>query len=339
MSQIIRTLIESYPLQVQNAIELGRSQRIKILSEEIRHIAIAGLGGSGIGGSLVKMLTAQSLSLPLEVLKSYDVPAWIDSHTLLIASSHSGNTEETLTVAQIAAQRGAKIIAITTGGKLEAMAKTNGWGLVLMPFEHPCPRQYLAYSLVQQLWVLVHARLISSSFVDDLAEGANFVKTVFAEGALPQQAEKMAQECKDRLVFIYADERLAALAVRFQQQLNENAKQIAHVNVFPEMNHNELVGWRLPEEILSRSVVFLLRSQYNHPRVETRLELCHSIFQQRAAKVLNIFLQGSSLLAQTLYFIHLTDWISYFLAQINGVDAYEIDVIHQLKNQLAKQEA
>jgi glucose/mannose-6-phosphate isomerase len=332
MSELIRTLIEGYPAQVVQAIALGKSQQLTAPANEIRQVVIAGLGGSGIGGSIVKTLTAQTLPAPLEILKSYDLPAWVGKHTLLLASSHSGNTEETLTVVQQAAQRGAKIVAITTGGQLADLAKSNGWDLVLMPFEKPCPRQFLAYSLIQQLYVLINLGLVPASLAADIDEGAALVQT----SPVQEVAREIAAKCANRLPFIYADERLGALALRFQQQINENAKQMAHVNVFPEMNHNELVGWRLPAQHLQQSVVILLRSAHNHPRVDIRLAVCEPIFRKLTADVVHLQLQGNSLAAQTLHFIHLTDWVSYFLAKINGVDAYEIDVINHLKNELAK---
>lgn len=332
MSELIRTLIDGYSAQVVQAIALGKSQQLTAPANEIRQVVIAGLGGSGIGGSIVKMLTAQTLPAPLEILKSYDLPAWVGKHTLLLASSHSGNTEETLTVVQQAAQKGAKIVAITTGGQMADLAKSNGWDLVLMPFEKPCPRQFLAYSLIQQLYVLINLGLVPASLAADIDEGAALVQT----SPVQQVAREIAAKCANRLPFIYADERLGALALRFQQQINENAKQMAHVNVFPEMNHNELVGWRLPAQHLQQSVVILLRSAHNHPRVDIRLAVCEPIFRKLTADVVHLQLQGNSLAAQTLHFIHLTDWVSYFLAEINGVDAYEIDVINHLKNELAK---
>ncbi|MCS7017839.1 MAG: bifunctional phosphoglucose/phosphomannose isomerase [Cytophagales bacterium] len=333
MSGLIRKLIESYPTQVLQAIALGKQQQLATPSAEIRQVVIAGLGGSGIGGSLVKALTVQTLSVPVEVLKSYDVPAWIGKHTLVLASSHSGNTEETLTVVQQAATKGAQIVAITTGGQLANWAKANGWDWVQMPFEEPCPRQFLAYSLIAQLYVLINLGLAPAALAADIEEGAALVQA--SQDSIQQTARAIAARCANRLPFIYADERLGALALRFQQQINENAKQMAHVNVFPEMNHNELVGWRLPVQHLQQSVVILLRSTHNHPRVEVRMAVCEPIFRQLAADVVHLPLQGNSLAAQVLHFIHLTDWVSYFLAEINGVDAYEIDVINHLKNKLA----
>jgi len=138
------------------------------------------------------------------------------------------------------------------------------------------------------------------------------------------------------LPLIYCDERLKAMAIRFQNQLNENSKQMAHVNTFPEMNHNEIVGWRFPENILQQSQVIYLYSDHDHERVEKRMEICRDIFEKRSNPIIDIVAEGASLLEQYYYLIHLTDWISYFLAKENGVDADSIDNINFLKDELAK---
>jgi glucose/mannose-6-phosphate isomerase len=331
---IIQRLIEEFPQQLARAIQLGEQVRVTAPVQPIRHVVIAGLGGSGIGGSLVKTLTANHLPVSVDVLKSYTVPAYVGVGTLVIASSHSGNTEETLTVVEIAAQRGAKIACATTGGKLLALAQAHGWDAIQMPLEEPCPRQYIGYSLVSQLYLLMHYGLASPELATQLKTG---LARIQAERATIQaEARQLAGQLLGRLPFIYADDALGALATRFQQQINENAKQLAHVNIFPEMNHNELVGWQLPEATFKNAVVVYLRSSFNHPRVDVRLEVCRPIFAQLAQAVVDLPLRGESLLEQTIYFIHLTDWASYYLAELNGVDSYQIKVINHLKDELAK---
>lgn len=331
---IIQQLIEEFPTQLQRAIDIGETLKVSAPAHEIRNVVIAGLGGSGIGGSIVKTLVFDELGVPLEVIKSYEVPAFVGKHTLLIASSHSGNTEETLAAVETALQRGAKVACITTGGKLHAIAQAHALDVAKIPLEQPCPRQYIAYSLVQQLYLLMHYGLVGQHFRTQLRNG--LAQVVAQQEAIKAEAKQMAKQMHGHLPFIYADNNLGALAVRFQQQINENAKQMAHVNIFPEMNHNELVGWQLPESVLRQGVVINMRSKFNNPRVDVRLEVCRPIFGRLAAEVIDLHLQGPSLLEQTLHFIHLTDWASFYLAEANGVDPYPIDVINHLKNELAK---
>ncbi|MEJ0054515.1 MAG: SIS domain-containing protein [Bacteroidota bacterium] len=126
------------------------------------------------------------------------------------------------------------------------------------------------------------------------------------------------------------------MATRFQQQLNENAKQIAHVNTFPEMNHNELAGWLFPENILQHTQVIYLYSDHDHERVEKRREICRTIFEKRSGPIIDIVAEGASLLEQYYYLIHLTDWISYYLAKENQIDPDPVEVVDFLKGELAR---
>ncbi|MDX5443272.1 MAG: bifunctional phosphoglucose/phosphomannose isomerase, partial [Hymenobacteraceae bacterium] len=154
--------------------------------------------------------------------------------------------------------------------------------------------------------------------------------------AIKAQAKDVAESLLGKLPVLYASSVLEPVAVRSQQQLNENAKQICHVNAFSEMNHNEIVGWVNPEKILKEVTVVLLRSSYDHERVQKRMDLCKPIFQEKANDVLEVRAQGQSLLAQMFYFIHLFDWVSLYLADLNGVDPNPVKVIDHLKNALAK---
>jgi glucose/mannose-6-phosphate isomerase len=331
---IIQSLIEEFPSQLARAIEIGENLKVTPHPHDIRHLVIAGLGGSGIGGSIVKAITADELPVPVDVLKSYEVPAYVGPHTLLIAASHSGNTEETLAVVEIALRRGAKIACATTGGRLYELALAEGLDVAKLPLEQNCPRQYLAYLLVNQLYFLMHYGLVGQHFRADLRAGLD--RVVRDGAAIKTEAKLLAAHLFGKLPFIYADNNLGALATRFQQQINENAKQLAHVNIFPEMNHNELVGWHLPATTFAHSAVVYLRSSFNHPRVNVRMDVCRPIFAKLAQGIYDLELQGSSLAEQVLHFIHLTDWASLYLAELNQVDSFQIEVINHLKNELAK---
>ena len=155
------------------------------------------------------------------------------------------------------------------------------------------------------------------------------------EKAIQAEAELIAKRLKGRLPFIYCDERLRAMAVRFQHQLNLNAKQIAHVNTFPEMNHNEIAGWRFPENIMQQAQVVYLYSDHDHERVEKRMEICRPVFEQQSRHVIDIVAEGASLLEQYYYLIHLTDWISYYVAKENVVDPDPIEAIDKLNADLS----
>ncbi len=184
------------------------------------------------------------------------------------------------------------------------------------------------------LYALYHTNLIGAAFIKETENAIEYLDR--GEKAVQSEAELIAKKLRGKLPLIYCDERLKAMAIRFQNQLNENSKQMAHVNTFPEMNHNEIVGWRFPENILQQSQVIYLYSDHDHERVEKRMEICRDIFEKRSNPIIDIVAEGASLLEQYYYLIHLTDWISYFLAKENGVDADSIDNINFLKEELAK---
>ncbi len=331
---IIEKLITEFDKQLNNAIQIGEHIKVSRPANEIRNIVVSGLGGSGIGGSIAKSLVFNDLEVPIEVVKSYEIPKYVDKYTLLIACSYSGGTEETLAAVALAGMRGAKIACVTTGGKLHEIAVSKGYDIAKMPQEEPCPRAYLGYSLVQILYLLVHYQLISNNFRNQIK--AAYTLITEQKETIKQMADDIAKKLHNKLPIIYTDNNLAPLATRFQQQINENSKQFCHTNVFPEMNHNELVGWVNPPQILKNSAVILVNSTFNNPRVNVRMNISKEIFARLTDTILEIELEGTSLVEQTFYFVHLTDWVSYYMALENGADPYEINVINHLKNELAK---
>lgn len=331
---MMQKLIEGFGTQVQKAIQIGQAQALQMPSVELRNVVVAGLGGSGIGATLVSSLLADTLKLPFYITKSYDIPAFVNEHTLFIASSFSGGTEETLSALDSALQRGAHINCISSGGRILDIARQKGLNAVQIPNEAPCPRAFLGYSFVQILYVLHHHGLIDKSFEQQLQASVKRLDESLPE--IQQEAKALAALFQGKIPIIYADHKWEAVIVRLQQQINENAKQLCHVNVFPEMNHNELVGWQLPESYYAQTAVLMLRSNYDHPRVSLRMDICKPIFEAKTRALRVLSPQGSSFLEQSLYLIHLFDWTSLYLAELNGVDAFPVDIIFHLKDELAK---
>jgi glucose/mannose-6-phosphate isomerase len=181
---------------------------------------------------------------------------------------------------------------------------------------------------------LYHTNLIGAAFIKETENAIEYLDR--GEKAIQSEAELIAKKLRGKLPVIYCDERLKAMAIRFQNQINENAKQMAHVNTFPEMNYNEIEGWRFPENILPQLQVVYLYSDHDHERVEKRLEICRDIFEKRSNPIIDIVAEGASLLEQYYYLIHLTDWISYYLAKENGVDPDSEEVVNFVKGEMAK---
>lgn len=331
---MMKSLIEGFPAQLLEAISIARNARLGQASLPIQNVLVAGMGGSGIGGSLVKSLSASELRVPLDVSKSYDIPGYVNSNTLFIACSFSGNTEETLSAAEKARNKSAQIICITSGGKLESFARQHAYDTILIPGHSNSPRASIGYGLVQLYHILHHFGLIPHNHVTDLEKSAELLKN--ETGNIRSISLELTAYCKDKFPILYGDTSLEAVLVRTQQQIAENSKQLSHVNVFPEMNHNELVGWKFPSFLFENAATIMLRTSFDHPRTSTRLDVCRDIFQDVAGSVWEIEAKGETILQQALYLIHLLDWLSFDLAEANGVDPFPVDVINFLKNELAK---
>jgi len=330
----MKKLIEGFTRQLSEAIRIGQAVDLVRQGSDIRNVLITGMGASGIGANLVDSLTFGRIPIPITVCKGYNIPQFVSPHTLFIACSYSGNTEETLAAIQKAMLKRAHIICITSGGKMLELAKEYNFFYIRIPDQFESPRAMIGYMIVCLLSALYHTNLIGAAFIKETENAIEYLDR--GEKAIQAEAELIAKKLRGKLPFIYCDGRLHAMALRFQQQLNENAKQLAHVNTFPEMNHNEIVGWQFPKNLLSTIQVIYLYSDHDHERVEKRLEICRGLFEKNSNPIIDIVAEGASLLEQYYYLIHLTDWISYFLAKENQVDPDPVEAIVFLKEELAK---
>lgn len=334
MHHPMKKLIESFTLQLARALKIGQSVDLVRPGSDIRNILITGMGSSGIGANLVESLTWGRVPIPITVSKGYNIPQFVSPHTLFIACSYTGDTEETLAAIQKAMLKRAHIICITSGGRMLELAKEYNLYWIQLPNDLVSSRGTLGYMMISLLYALYHTNLIGAAFIKETENAIEYLDR--GEKAIQSEAELIARKLKGKLPIIYCDERLKAMATRFQHQINENAKQLAHINTFPEMNHNEIEGWQFPDEVLKQSQVIYLYSDHDHERAEKRMELCRPIFEKKSNPIIDIVAEGASLLEQYYYLIHLTDWISYFLAKENGVEAAPIDVIDNLKEELSK---
>jgi glucose/mannose-6-phosphate isomerase len=326
--------IEGFTRQLGEALKIGQSLDLDRPGSDIRNVVIAGMGGSGIGANLVESLTFGRIPIPITVCKTYNIPQFVSPHTLFIACSYSGNTEETVAALNKALLKRAHVIAIASGGKLLDICKEYNLFYIQLPGGSDSPRAMLPYSMIALLYVLYHTNLIGAAFIKETENAIEFLDR--GEKGIQSEAELIAKKLKGKLPVIYCDNRLHAMALRFQQQLNENAKHMAHINTFPEMNHNELVGWSFPEPLLPMLQVIYLYSDHDHERVEKRMEICRDIFEKKSNTIIDVIGEGASLLEQYYYLIHLTDWISFFLAKENGVEPDPIEPIVYLKGELDK---
>ena len=326
----MKEIIANFSKQILKAIEIGENSDFQPTDKKINAVLVCGLGGSGIGGKIVSLLVAKELKVPFLTVNDYEIPAWVDENTLVIASSYSGNTEETLAALEMCVKRGAEIAAITSGGTLADMAKTNGWNVHLIPGGEQ-PRAMLAYSLVQQIFLLQKYGLISDKTGQQLKNVPQMIDDL--EERIRMKAVTLAKNVYNKTVIIYAGPLFEGVAVRFRQQINENSKELCWHHILPEMNHNELVGWAGGGE--NFAPVFI-SSPFNHPRTQRRWEISRGIIEKYTSNIFEITTRGENLVEEVFYTIHYVDWVSYYISEIKNIDPVEVDVIGILKSEMAK---
>jgi len=325
------TLIERFPAQLKEALEIGSNSTINAHTETINKVYVAGLGGSGIGGNFAQDFIKDECKIPYIVGKGYDIPAWVDKNTLTIISSYSGNTEETLSAFEQIKKTGSKIVCLASGGKLIATAKEAGYDYIQLPDDWPSPRACLGYSMTQQVVVLTKLGLISETSLGQIKKSIDLV--TFNQDDIKAEAKKVAEFLINKIPIIYTTDRMEAVALRFRQQVNENAKMLCWHHVIPEMNHNEVLGWGIKNEDLA---VIYFRNEDDFKRNAVRIDINKKIISKYTPNIMEVYSKGNSLIGRSIYFINLGDWVSWYLSQLRGVDAVEIDVINYLKGELAK---
>jgi glucose/mannose-6-phosphate isomerase len=324
----MKTLVQTFDQQLIEALDLTKNLQTTFSSKGIQHIVISGLGGSGIGGSFMQdFLQHAKCNIPVTVNKDYDVPAWMGEHTLFIACSYSGNTEETLEAVAKAAKKNAKIACITSGGKLMQIAIKKEYPTLSLPGGYP-PRSAFGFSSVSLLKMLQMFGFIKDSYQKEVYEAIAIISSEAKN--IEKQAKTVAKKLFGKQIFMYCGNGNEAITVRFRQQLNENSKVLACHHVYPEMNHNEYVGWRSKEAI----AVVNLFNGFEHKRTLARFEITKPVIKKYVKEMIDIHAQGKGFITRSLYLVHLCDMISVELADLRKVDATEVKVIDHLKNAL-----
>ena len=326
----MKKLVLDFPIQLHEALIIGKNYRFIAHGKDFNNVVVTGLGGSGIGGSIVQNYVFDKLKIPFQVNKDYFLPSYVGRKTLVIVCSYSGNTEETLMAMAQAIRKRATIVCITSGGKVAELANKKHLDCILVPAGMP-PRSCLGYSMVQILFVLAQFGLINNQFEKDITRAIKRMKD--GENETYKKALAIAKKLLGKLPVIYSAGNFEGVAIRFRQQLNENSKILAWNGVVPEMNHNELVGWRDDEK---DKAVVILRNADDFDRVQTRMEINKKIIRKHTNTIIEIYSEGKSYLEEAFYLIHLTDWVSVLLADLRELDATEVKVIDYLKNSLAK---
>lgn len=325
----MKKLIENFPNQLREALDIANAAKLSP-KQNIQNIVITGLGGSGIGGTIISELVSDTCNVPVLSNNDYFLPEFVNPNTLVIISSYSGNTEETLEAMQQALTKKAQIICVTSGGKVEELAKQNNLDVIKIPGGNP-PRSCIGYSLVQLIKIFTHYNFAPASLLNDIKNSIALLEN--ENSNITIQAKHIAQILVNKIPVIYSLGSCEGVSVRFRQQINENSKMLCWHHVFPEMNHNELVGWTTKNEDIA---VVTFRTSYDYKRTEKRYEVCKSVFEKYSSGVTDITAKGNSKAEQFIYLINIGDWISVFIAEIRGIDPVEVNIIDHLKKELSK---
>jgi glucose/mannose-6-phosphate isomerase len=327
--------------QISESQEIFKKGSLQIKKESFNHILYLGMGGSAIAGDIISDVLFDELKIPMQVVRNYHVPASCSGSTLVIASSYSGDTEETLHAVMEAEKRQAQIIAVTSGGKLLKMAKEKKWPYLQVPGGFP-PRQafgYLFFLSYQIICESIGKKISDETFHDLIYLAEAIIHTNNEETAKGKAfAKDLAIQIKNKIPVIYASAPfLTAIATRWKNQFQENSKSMAFSNIIPEMNHNEIVGWEMKNKALQDFLVIFLENHQHSARIDARLSLTKNIIRDRGIDVVEVYAEGSTILQQLISLIIIADWVTYYLALLYENNPASIVNIDYLKGELKKQ--
>ncbi len=329
--------IWNFPDNLRDAFIIGEKISLKNKYYNIQNIIIAGMGGSAIGGDMVAILEKSNIKIPYIVCRDYNVPEWVSSNSLVICSSYSGNTEETISVFHKSIDRGASICGITTGGKLLKLLKDNNKDYIKIP-EGLQPRAAVAYSFIPMIKLLEKIGLLNSNLkfwfektIDTLDKNRVYYGAEESKNPVYSLANKLYK----KIPIIYSDSSTMRInAVRLKGQLNENGKMLAYCNELPELNHNEIVGWQNNQEIFKHLCVLWLEDESDNGRTKIRKTITESILNETNISQYSIKFEGDSFQERFLNMVHFGDWLSFWCAILHKTDPSPVEKIIKLKNEL-----
>ena len=324
-------ILENFANQCRDACKMGSDLKIP---QNINCLAILGMGGSSLPGEIIK--NCVDLPFPLVVIRDYTLPSYVNSSSQAFAVSYSGNTEEAISAYKEALSRKVPVIGISCGGKLEELCKANKTPHIKVPSSvltpkgvvSPIqPRDAVGYQTIPILNILHNSGLFPN-YKQELEEVFSVL-----EKDCKSHAKDIAKKLVDKIPIIYSSSKLSSAARIWKISFNENSKVSAYYNEFPEINHNELVGFTQPK---GDFYFIILVDEDDHPRVKARIEITKKILEEKCMPVLTIKPESKSKMAKVFEIMYLGKWVSYFLALEYGVDPEEVRLVEDLKKQLDK---
>lgn len=331
-SQAMLEKIQALPIQLQAGWQSASSQTLRIFPEQVETILIAGMGGSGLPGKLAQELLVDSCALPIVLWADYQLPHWVNSRTLVIAISYSGNTEETISALKTAKERQAQILVISSGGKIQELATQFNAQFFLVDY-NALPRASLGYQYAILLAILTklgHLKLNDDSFHQVINE----LEKVIQPKLFFEKAEEIVLSLNNKVPVIFSFPPLTAVAKRWANQFNENSKTFAVAIDLPEACHNLIAG--LDFAITEKLMIFSLESRYAFSRNIARGKVVRKVIEEKHIPIIPVTVNSGSVLSEQLLLIYFGDLLSYYLSGVNGIDPTPIETIVHLKQELDK---
>jgi len=332
--------IFNFPEQIEEASEIGKSLNFDPeYFRNLKNIILVGMGGSAIGGDIIRSFLLDKLKIPFQICRNYRLPVYVNNNSLVIASSYSGNTEETLSAFNEAVNRNARLFCLTTGGQLSDLVSRQNILEARLPTGYQ-PRAALGFSLIPLLYFLAKIGLIDNP-AEEIAELIPGLKNYRRQYAIDSIADKnpakqIALKLQNRIPIIYTGPDLIDIVgSRWKGQFCENAECLAFNNQFPEMNHNELVGFNKIESYRDKLVVIYLRDSDDHAQVTKRMAVVSSLLDKKGIEIITVYSQGDFRLGRVFSLIQIGDFASFYLSILNGVDPTPVKLIDYLKKELS----
>ena len=297
------------------------------------------MGGSAIGGDFARVLTKDECIIPIFVNRNYTIPGWVDKNTLVIASSYSGGTEETLEGFSDCIKKNTPCIIISTGGRLTELGNKYNLDIIKIPTGYQ-PRAALGFSVMAVLFALQKSGYISLKVIEQISQSINALEE-YSKGFRKLENEntalELAKNIHNTIPVIYGSADIISIAaVRFRGQLEENAKMIAFHHDMPEMNHNEIEGWNGDRSLFDKFSIIWIMDKDDHPQIIKRIIISKELLDKKCSQQYIINTDGNNIIERILKLIHFVDWVSYFTALLNKVDPTPVNQIQQLKKRLKK---
>lgn len=333
--------VENFPRQCADALRIGRDLAEPPPAEGLRGIGYVGMGGSAIGGDILRVLLEDAAGVPVSVHRGYRLPGIMGPDHLAVFASYSGETEETLSALEDAIYLGCRMLVVTTGGKLEEKARAKRFPTLTIPAGLQ-PRAALGYLSLTAAAALEKAGIVQG-FARVAHEAVDYLQEKAEEwGRLTPTgrnfAKQLAQRLHGKIPVVYgAGELLGVAAYRWKCQFNENSKQPAFWHVLPEMNHNEIVGWHKTDDFTRMVEAIFLAEEGDESRVNRRVEITSEILKDKLGGVTVIHVGGKTRTERLYAAIHLGDFVSGYLALLNGVDPTPVENIALLKRRMAEE--